>query len=182
MLQTILLAEAETYIISFAELPAQLVFHALMVLVLFFVLGKLVFQPVLKMMQKRADTIQNNLNEAQEKKEQALELKAEYDKKLEGAAQEREEILAESYRTARKREEAIVQDARSEAERIRERARRDTAQEQAKAREELKKETVDLASAMTEKLLREHLTPEEKDKLLQQSMKEMEEAPWQKQK
>ena len=52
----------------------------------------------------------------------------------------------------------------------------------AKAREELKKETVNLASAMTEKLLREHLTPEERDKLLQQSMKEMEEAPWQKQK
>ena len=180
MLQTILLAETETYIISFAELPAHLIFHALMVLVLFLVLGKLVFQPVLKMMKKRSDTISGNISEAEKSRDEAAALKSEYQEKLDGAMKEREEILADSYKAAQKREEEIVRQAREEADRIRDRARRDAVQEQEKARDLLKQETVELASSMAEKLIRNGLTQEDKEALLEESMKEMEETQWQK--
>ena len=159
MLQTILLAETETYIISFAELPAQLIFHALMVLVLFLVLGKLVFQPVLKMMKKRSDTISGNISEAEKSRDEAAALKSEYQEKLDGAMKEREEILADSYKAAQKREEDILNEARNEAASIRAAAEADIAQERKKAVNDLKNEiggmAVEIAGKVVEREINE---------------------------
>ena len=44
MYQFVLLSES--YMIDFGQMVPQLVFHMIMVLVLFFVLGKLLFKPV----------------------------------------------------------------------------------------------------------------------------------------
>lgn len=179
--QPLLLAnEGDTYIIDFAELPAQLIFHALMVLILFFVLGALIYKPVLEMLKKRADAIQSNIDAAESNKQEAEKLRTEYEEKMEGAAREREAILSDAYKAAQAREESIVKEARAEADAIRERSRKDLAQEQEKVRAELKAEAVDLAAMMAEKALENSLTDDERSTILQKSLKEMEEASWQK--
>lgn len=178
MLQTIWLAVEDSYIIDFEALPLQMLFHAIMILILFFVLGKLVYKPVLKILQKRQEAIQNNINSAEQQKNEAQQLKADYEAKLSGVMKEREDILAKTHKDAIQKETVIVEEARNEADRIRERAQRDITQERDKMLNELKEETVQLASAMAEKLMEHGVAAEDQKRLLDQAVKEMEEADW----
>ena len=123
MFHMMLLSE-ESYVIDFSSMPLQLVFHALLVLVLFFILGKLLFKPVQKILDKRKEMVQSSIDDAQQKQQQAQELKAEYDQKLAAAMTERDQIIQDAYKTAQEKERAILEDARQEAARIRERADR----------------------------------------------------------
>ena len=124
MFHMMLLSE-ESYVIDFSSMPLQLVFHALLVLVLFFILGKLLFKPVQKILDKRKEMVQSSIDDAQQKQQQAQELKAEYDQKLAAAMTERDQIIQDAYKTAQEKERAILEDARQEAARIRERASRE---------------------------------------------------------
>lgn len=178
MLQTIWLEVADSYIIDFEALPLQMLLHALMILILFFVLGKLVFRPILNNLQKRQAAIQSNIDSANQQKNDAARLKEEYEQKLSGVMKEREEILAKTHKDAIAKETAIVEEARNEAERIRERAQRDIDQQREKMHEELKQETVQLASVMAGKLMQHSATVEDRQKLLDEAVKEMEEAEW----
>ncbi len=97
MFHMMLLSE-ESYVIDFSSMPLQLVFHALLVLVLFFILGKLLFKPVQKILDKRKEMVQSSIEDAQQKQQQAQELKAEYDQKLAAAMTERDQIIQDAYK------------------------------------------------------------------------------------
>lgn len=178
LLQTILLSD-EGYVVDLAAAPAQMVFHVLMVLVLFYVLGKLLIKPVQNMLQKRQDTINKQISDAEENQRSAAELKVEYEKKLNEIAKEREQILAEAYKAAQRKEAVILEEAQAEAGRIRERAERDVAQEKEKAKDQIKNEAVILATAMTTKLLEKVVNAEVRAKLVEDAVQGMEEADWQ---
>ena len=178
MFHMMLLSE-ESYVIDFSSMPLQLVFHALLVLVLFFILGKLLFKPVQKILDKRKEMVQSSIEDAQQKQQQAQELKAEYDQKLAAAMTERDQIIQDAYKTAQEQERAILEDARQEAARIRERASREVALEQDKARDLLKKETVGLAAAIAEKFVRESISVSDQKQLVEDAIAEMEDANWQ---
>ena len=102
MFHMMLLSE-ESYVIDFSSMPLQLVFHALLVLVLFFILGKLLFKPVQKILDKRKEMVQSSIDDAQQKQQQAQELKAEYDQKLAAAMTERDQIIQDAYKTAQEK-------------------------------------------------------------------------------
>ena len=178
MFHMMLLSE-ESYVIDFSSMPLQLVFHALLVLVLFFILGKLLFKPVQKILDKRKEMVQSSIEDAQQKQQQAQDLKAEYDQKLAAAMTERDQIIQDAYKTAQEKERAILEDARQEAARIRERASREVALEQDKARDLLKKETVGLAAAIAEKFVRESISVSDQKQLVEDAIAEMEDANWQ---
>lgn len=178
LLQTILLSD-EGYIIDFATAPAQIIFHAILVLALFYVIGRLLIKPMQNMLQKRQDTINQSISDAEENQRSAAELKAEYEKKLAEAVKEREQILAEAYKAAQRKETVILEEAHAEADRIRERAERDIAQEKEKAKDQIKSEAVILATAMTNKLLEKVVDAEVRTKLIEDAVRGMEEADWQ---
>ena len=178
MLQTILLSD-EGYIIDFATAPAQIIFHSILVLALFYVFARLLIKPVQNMLQKRQDTINQSISDAEENQKKAAEMKAEYEKKLAEAAKEREQILADAYRAAQRKETAILEEAHAEANRIRERAERDVAQELEKAKDQIKNESIILATAMTQKLLEKVVDESVRKKLVEDAVQGMEEADWQ---
>ena len=178
VLQTILLSE-EGYIIDFGTAPAQIIFHGIMVLVLFYLLGRLLIKPLQKMLKKRQDAIEQSISDAQTNKEQAEVLKAEYEQKLAGAVKEREQILSDAYKAAQRKEEQVLEEARAEALRIRERAERDAKQEKDKAQDQIKQEAVVLATAMTAKLLEKVVDDDIRAKLVENAVQGMEEADWQ---
>ena len=178
MLQTILLGE-EGYIIDFATAPAQIIFHSVLVLALFYVFARLLIKPVQNMLKKRQDTINQSILDAEENQKKAVVLKAEYEQKLAEAAKEREQILADAYKAAQRKEEAILAEARAEADRIRQRAERDIAQEKEKAKDQIKTESILLATAMTQKLLEKVVDEEIRKKLVENAVQGLEEADWQ---
>ncbi len=177
LLRQILLSE-EGYVIDFGTAPLQILFHAIMVLALFFVMGKLLIKPLQKALQKRQETIQQSITNAEENEKAAAALKADYEQKLAEAGKERDEILQDAYYAAKQREAQVLKEAREEAGRIRERAERDIEQEREKAKDEIQQESVSLAAAMTEKLLEQYVDDEVRAKILDDAVKGMENAQW----
>ena len=177
LLKTILLTD-EGYIIDFGVAPLQIVFHAIMVLVLIFLITKLLIKPVQNMLQKRQDAIQQSLDNAATSEKEAEILRADYEKKLEGVSKEREEILEGAYAAAKEKEAQVLKDAHEEANRIRERARRDIEQEREKAKDEIQQESIGLAAAMTEKLLEQYVDEDVRARMVDDAIQGLEEAKW----
>lgn len=177
MLQSILLSE-EGYIIDFGTAPLQIVFHTVMVLLLFYVIGRLVIKPLQKNLQKRQDHIQQSIDNAEADRKKAEEYKADYEQKLAEASKERDEILKKAYDSAKEREAQVIKEAREEAERIRTRAQRDIEQEREKAKDEIQQESIGLAAAMTEKLLEQYVDEDVRSRLVEDAVRGMEDAQW----
>ena len=179
LLRSILLSE-ESYIIDFGVAPVQILFHAIMVLVLIFAIAKLLIKPVQNMLQKRQDAIQQSLDNAADQAKQAEALRLDYEEKLANASKEKEAILEFAYASAKEKENQIIKDAREEADRIRDRARRDIDQEREKAKDEIQQESISLAAAMTEKLLHSYVDQDVADRLVEDAIHGLEEAEWSK--
>lgn len=176
MYQFVLLSES--YMIDFGQMVPQLVFHMIMVLVLFFVLGKLLFKPVQKILEKRKETVEGQIEGAKKDQETAKALREEYEAKLQNANEERERILAEAYKTAKKREEVILEEAQQEAALIKERTRKDLEREQAKARDELRKETVQMAVMLAQRFVSASIRPQDQNALIEEALAGVEDAEW----
>ncbi len=121
-------------------------------ILIFFVLKKKLFQPVLKMIddrQKEIDTIYADANTA---KKEAEALRDSYTAMLADANNQREQILSDATRQAQLREEEIIKDAQKQAARTLDRAQEMIALEKKQAMQDLKDEVsviaVDIASAV----------------------------------
>lgn len=78
------------------------------ILVLFLFLKKFLFKPVTEMMEKRKNTIETSLQEAEDTKSEALKMKTDYEKQLSLAKEDASLILKESReRAAREFNEQI---------------------------------------------------------------------------
>lgn len=126
-------------------------------LILFFVLKKFLYQPVMKVMADRQNKIETQLANAKNAEECSQKLRAEYEEKLEQAAAESDAIIKGAVQRARQQEEEILRNANASAQRTVQRAEEQVELERKKALNELKDEVsgmaVDIASAVLEKNL-----------------------------
>ena len=85
-------------------LDYQLLFDAAItainVFILFLLLSVILFNPVRNMLKKRQDKITSDRETANQSKEEALAMKAEYEEKLKAANKEAELILSDARKTA----------------------------------------------------------------------------------
>lgn len=148
-------------------------------LVLFFLISYLLFNPARKLIQKRKEMIQGQLDDAASAKDEALKMKEEYTDKLLKVDDESKELLAEARKKAQARENEIVAQANEEAHRIVTRAEKEVALEKDKVRDEMKKEMVEVASAMAGKFVAETMDESTQAKLIDETLKEMGDDTWQ---
>jgi len=147
-------------------------------LILFFVLTKLLFKPVSNFMQKRAERIQSQLEQAKAEEENALKLKAEYESKLQDIKKEADAILKEAREKALKQESSIIEQARQESETIRNRALADIEREKAKVTDEMKKEIIEVASLMAGKFIASSIDSEKHNDLINEIIEQMGDVSW----
>lgn len=142
-------------------------------IVLFLVLKKFLFKPVMKMIEDRQneiDTMYFNANEAQAN---AKALEAEYTQKLSVAADTGERLVKEAVLRGQAREEEIIRQANAEAAAIMSKASADIAQEKKKAINDAKDEISDIAMAIAEKVVARELTAADQDKLVDDFIREL---------
>lgn len=124
-------------------------------IILYFVLRKILFRPIKNMIDSRQSEIDGMYTDAENAKESAEVLKAEYEKKLESARDESEQILKSAQKRAQKREEEIIAEAKKEAERTIERAGEQIELEKKRIQNEIKDEVskiaIDIARAVIER-------------------------------
>lgn len=164
-------------------LDAQFLFDTvvlgLSMLLLFFLLSYLLFNPVRDLLEKRRQRVADEQAEAKKEKEEAQLYKADYEKKLQEVQIEAEEILREARKKAKKNEAEILSQARIEASRIMDHARKEIALEKTRALDDMKQEMISIAMMMAEKVVASSMDIQIQEALIDETLKEMGENTWQ---
>jgi F-type H+-transporting ATPase subunit b len=135
-------------------------------LFIFFILKKFAWEKILKMIKEREDSIESALQAAEKAKLEMKELQAGNERILAEAMAERDNLLRE----ARETKDAIVNEAKTkakaEADKLINQALESIKNEKMAAITELKNQVAALSIEVAEKILKEQLSTEEKQKVL----------------
>ena len=142
-------------------------------LVLFGLLAKFAWKPLLAILESREEMIRRALQDA-EKATEAFERLQEESKQITAKARvEAQSIIAESRSQAEKVKDEILQDAKAKAGSIVQAAEEQIQTEKQKAIAEIRDEVVDLSLSVASKLIRRNLTPEDNQSLIEESLKQI---------
>ncbi len=133
--------------------PWTAIFVLANTLTIFFVAKKFLFKPVMDMIQSRQKEIDGMYSDAQNAKDNALAMEAEYQQKLSVATQTGEQIVKEATARGQSREEEILRQARQTADAMVEKASVQIAMEKKQALNDAKDEISGMAVAIAEKVL-----------------------------
>ncbi len=115
-------------------------------LIIFFILVRVfLFKPIQKVINKRNEIINEQLENADNAQKHAEELKEQYQAQLEGVEEEKSRILIDARNSAKKEYENIVSRAETDAEKIKANAKKVSDAECEKARLAVKEEIAALA-------------------------------------
>ena len=126
-------------------------------IITFLLLKKFLFKPVKKMIDDRQSEIDGLFSDADAAREEAGAMKAEYERRLQEAKKERDEIIRAATVTAREREKEIIDEAKSNAAAIMTKAEADIAQEKKKALNEVKSEISGIAMDIASRVVRKEI-------------------------
>jgi F-type H+-transporting ATPase subunit b len=134
------------------------------------ILGKFAWPIILKALKEREESIANALNSARKAKEEMASLKADNEKLIVQARAERDQLLKE----ARDTRDAIVAEAKNkaqaEANKIMAQTRESINNEKIAAISELKNQVAAMSIEIAEKILRQELSNDEKQKNLMENL------------
>jgi len=132
--------------------------------IVFFILAKFAWKPILNMLKEREGTIESALNSAEKARDEMRQLQSHHEQLLKEAKEERDAILRET----RKLKDAIIEEAKAkateEAERILETAKENIHFEKMAAITDLKNQLAVLSIEVAEKVLRQELSDPVKQK------------------
>ncbi len=165
------------------DLDVQLLHDAILtavaLFILFLVMSYLLFNPVRDMLKKRQEKIQNDIASADKDKQDAAQLKEEYDAKLKQADAEVDGILSEARKKAVANEAQIVAEAKEEAARIIKQARTEAELEKQRAADEMKQEMIQIASLMAGKVVSASIDTTVQNQLVEETLNEIGGEVWQ---
>ena len=139
-------------------------------MVLFFVLWKFAWGPISESLDRREHHIAENIEAAKRTHEDAKQLLVQYEKQLAGAADQVRAMLEEARHDAEHTKQQIVAEAKAAAQAEHERAMRDIRTATDAAVNELSQHSADLAVELAGKIISAKITPEERSRLLQESL------------
>jgi F-type H+-transporting ATPase subunit b len=146
--------------------PWTALFILLNTLTIYFVAKKFLFVPVMNMIESRQKEIDDMYDNAEKNKAEAEEMRESYEKKLESATEESEEILRSAQRRALLREEEILKEAAEQARRTKERAEEQIALEKRQAMNDIKDEVSAIAIQIAKAVVARDVKAEEHEKLI----------------
>ncbi|MDO4429528.1 MAG: F0F1 ATP synthase subunit B [Atopobiaceae bacterium] len=149
-------------------IPALIAF-----LIILVIMAKLVWPPVLEMMEKRQQKIQSDLDAAERSKLQAAEEAKSYEAKILDAHHEADAIVAKAKKEAEEVRSAVLAKAQREAADIIAKAHGAVDSERHKAMIELSSSVVDLSVEIASKIIGNDLSVEEQRRLAEKYLAEV---------
>lgn len=160
-----LLAAAEALDVIYINVWAILISLANLV-ILFLILKKLLFKPVVKVVSERERQLAERMRAADEAERQAQEDKAQYAAQLARAGEDAREILKNASATAALTGEEVVRDAKRRAAAIVQKAESDAEREKKKAVNALKDEVAALSVDMAGQIVGREITDKDQRRLI----------------
>lgn len=157
---------------------AELIITGVNIFVLSFCLGYFLSPMIGKMLSKRKEGIAAALSLSRQRREDARQEVALYERRLEHFEDERQELLLKAGEKAGVLEAQILAAADEESQRILARARREADLLRAKLEDEMRREMVTCGSQAAARLIAEHMDEAAYGRLIDETLKEMGEETW----
>lgn len=161
------------------EFNWNLLFSAITVIVLFFILSHFFFEKVHNFMVEREQTIQDSLDNAEETNRLADEKLADYDAKIAGAQDDVRKIMDEARHEAGLQAAKIIEEAKQDAAGIMEHTQREIEREQHNARAEMKDEITTLAMMAAQQIMEKELDAQGHEEIVNKIIEEAGNKSWQ---
>ena len=142
-------------------------------LILMFILVRLLYRPVQRILEERRLKIVKDFNEAEQAKKEAEQLRQDTKKKLEESHVEAYEIVERARNEAERLREELITQARQEADQLRQRTQNEVERAKRIARSELKEEAVELAMMAVKKVFEKNQTAQLNQSLIRGVLEEI---------
>lgn len=137
-----------------------------------FVLSRTALPLIGDALEKRAESIRNNIEQAERQREEADELLDEYRKRLAEAREQADDIVARARQAGETAEARAAEAGKERREELVAAARKDIEVETRRSLERIRKEVADLTVTATERVTRKSLDPEDHRRLIQEALSE----------
>lgn len=139
---------------------------------LLFVMQKLAYKPILKMLDERRERIREGLSAADRGREQAAEASRDAQAQIDAARREGQGIVAQAQQVAQRIQEEARVEAQRTQEQMLERARSEIQLERDNAITELRREFADLTISAAEKVIGQSIDRTAHQRLIQEALTE----------
>lgn len=135
-------------------------------IILFIVLRKVLFRPVMKFMDDRTKAIENSIADAEKQKAEACQMKADYEAQLKAAKTESKKIIDAAAAKSAARQAEMIAEAQRQADELLLRAREEIETEREQMLKDVRSEVASLAFAAASKVLEANLDNESNRQLV----------------
>ena len=142
-------------------------------LISYLILRRWVFPLIGQALDRRAATINGEIDAAENLRKEADQVLAEYRERLAEARSQADEIVTRARQAGDAHQKEAVEAARAERERLIEQTRRDVQSETRRAIDEIRREVADLTVMATEKVTRKTLTDADHKRLVEDALSEL---------
>lgn len=150
--------------------PDLAIFTVIVFVILLAVLGKFAWGPIIDGLDKRENSVAEQIEQAKENNEKAIAMLAEYEERLAAASNEAKEMVEEARRDSESTRERIVAEAEAAATREKERALEAIQLAKESALHDLTKQSVDQAVALAKGIVRREVKAEDHAQLIQETL------------
>jgi len=148
-------------------------FQIINLLIVIAILNKLLYQPVIKIMREREESIERSIADAKAAKVDSEKLLVEYQGKMDNAKQEAQEIINSASKTGEDMKQQIVSEAQEEAARTVAKAKEEIIGEKTKALAEIRNEVANLALLAAGKVVNRTINDEDQKKFVEEFVSEV---------
>jgi F-type H+-transporting ATPase subunit b len=142
-------------------------------LVLYLLLSKFAFGPLLGMMEKRRQMVKDQLQTADNNRKQAEQLLEEQKQALQQARKEAYEIIEQAKQTSSKQADEIIVAARAETNRLKDEALQDIENEKNKAVAALRSQVSAMSVMIASKIIEKQIDEKSQQELVEHYLKEV---------
>jgi F-type H+-transporting ATPase subunit b len=146
-----------------------IIWQLIVFLLLFFLLSKLAWKPIINSLKERETSIQNALDTAEKARHEMSQLKSDNEKLLKEAREERDRILKEAREVSNRLKDDAQAEAKKNADRIIEDARAAINTEKQAALRDVKAQVAMFSLQIAEKLMKKNLESDKAQKELVES-------------
>jgi F-type H+-transporting ATPase subunit b len=141
--------------------------------VLLWLLKRYLYGPIKEILDKREKTIKNEIEEAEQKNEEAMELKQEYKSELKRARDKSHDIVDKAEKRARERAKEIISNAKQKAEKIEKDKLAEIQQAKVEARKEIRNEFADVTFMAAAQMIKEELDQKKHEELITEYIEQL---------
>ena len=164
---------AQTLLMTKAMPLGDMVFIIVAFLLLMVILKKVAYGPLTKVLDQRADKINKDLDEAEQKNQDAASLVEQRQKELSDSKNQASQMITVAKKSAKEQSDSLIQAANTQVAGMRQSAQEDAAQMKDDAMNTAKKDVADLSVTIASKLIQKELSADDQRALIDAYLAEL---------